>query len=53
MPAMGKKYANAKTIKVPPMPQPSDGLKVKSGKLTASAWGRHKHVGTVTLSRKG
>lgn len=52
MPAMGKKYASAKTVSVPPMPTTKSSGSVKSGKITASSYGRYKTLGTVSMERR-
>lgn len=52
MPSMGRKYAAAKTVKVPATPTTKSSGTVKSGKITASSYGPYKTMGTVTLSKK-
>ena len=51
MPSRGKSY-HKHEVKVPAMPTPNSSGKVKSGKITASAYGQYKQVGTLELKRK-
>lgn len=52
MPSMGQKYKSHPTIKVPAMPTTKSSGTVKSGRITASSYGRYKTQGTISLARK-
>lgn len=52
MPSMGRKYAAAKTVKLPAMPTTKSSGSVTSGKITASSYGQYKTQGTITLARR-
>lgn len=51
MPSNGKSYGKH-DVKVPAMPTPGSSGKVKSGKITASCYGPHKTMGTISMTRK-